>query len=403
MTPSPGVSNIQYTPRSSATACRALSVSMTRPCTVVPRCTTFRPISAATGNGTTGNAYAGVRAPDVVGNIRVDQAWGLFQISAAAHLVDASYNALTAGTAQPTALSEISEHPEDKWGGSVMAALNIKNLPTGAGDDIKIDASYAKGDSQERDLHLRGFAELCDVWRQQPSGRLPELRVRSDDGRGLPPGDRRRHRRHQADGSLWCPLARSTTTGIRTGRAACSAAIRPCDIMAPSVTSRAPRASIVPSTPPAPARSPADYSCNPDFNIAQLGFVTRWTPVKNLTFSGEVLWVHLDQKFTGAATLAASAPKPTTVYEYRDQDAVSLQLSRPAQLLTAFPKTVSASTASGDAPPEAFLCISSITKPQAFAGFERNGALAGYPIHFQKGSIWGAAMMQAGVDDHGIK
>jgi hypothetical protein len=54
--------------------------------------------------------------------------------------------------------------------------------------------------------------------------------------------------------------------------------------------------------------------------------VTRWTPVKNLTFSAEVLWIHLDQKFTGAATLAASAPKPTTVYEYRDQDAVSLQL-----------------------------------------------------------------------------
>ncbi len=28
------------------------------------------------------NAYAGVHAPDVVGNIRVDQAWGLFQVSA---------------------------------------------------------------------------------------------------------------------------------------------------------------------------------------------------------------------------------------------------------------------------------------------------------------------------------
>ena len=26
-----------------------------------------------------------------------------------------------------------------------MAALQIKNLPTGAGDDIKIDASYAMG------------------------------------------------------------------------------------------------------------------------------------------------------------------------------------------------------------------------------------------------------------------
>jgi hypothetical protein len=26
-----------------------------------------------------------------------------------------------------------------------MAALNIKNIPTGAGDDIKFDVSYAKG------------------------------------------------------------------------------------------------------------------------------------------------------------------------------------------------------------------------------------------------------------------
>ena len=29
-----------------------------------------------------------------------------------------------------------------------MAALQIKNIPTGAGDDIKIDASWAKGDTK---------------------------------------------------------------------------------------------------------------------------------------------------------------------------------------------------------------------------------------------------------------
>src|SRR6202011_396518 len=44
--------------------------------------------------GTQANSYGGVYAPDVVGNIRVDQAWGLFQISAAGHLVDGSYNSL---------------------------------------------------------------------------------------------------------------------------------------------------------------------------------------------------------------------------------------------------------------------------------------------------------------------
>ena len=70
----------------------------------------------------------------------------------------------------------------------------------------------------------------------------------------------------------------------------------------------------------------ADYSCNPDFNVSQLGFITRWTPVKNLTLSAEVMWFHLDQKFTGGAVLAVPAPKPTTLYEYKDQDTVSLNV-----------------------------------------------------------------------------
>jgi len=68
------------------------------------------------------------------------------------------------------------------------------------------------------------------------------------------------------------------------------------------------------------------YSCNPDFNISQLGVITRWTPVKNLTFSAEVQWVHLDQKMSGSSTFAATAPKPTTLYEFKDQNTVSLQV-----------------------------------------------------------------------------
>ena len=94
------------------------------------------------------NAYAGTHAPDIVGNIRVDQAWGLFQLWAAAHEVSGSYNILGAG-AVPTALSEISGHPETKWGGAVMAALQIKNIPTGPGDDIKFNATYAVGDTKQ--------------------------------------------------------------------------------------------------------------------------------------------------------------------------------------------------------------------------------------------------------------
>jgi hypothetical protein len=68
------------------------------------------------------------------------------------------------------------------------------------------------------------------------------------------------------------------------------------------------------------------YSCNPDFNVSQLGVVTRWTPVKTLTFSGEVQWFHLDQKMADSSVFSATAPKPAALYEFKDQDTVLLQL-----------------------------------------------------------------------------
>src|SRR5207245_3092520 len=138
-----GVNNIQYTFEFGNGV--SASIGLDDP-TVWDRTAVYNlSIPSAIGaNGTGSNAYAGTHAPDIVGRIRVDQAWGLFQVSAAAHEVSGSYNTLGAGGV-PTAFSEISGHPETKWGGAVMAALQIKNIPTGAGDDIKIDASYAKG------------------------------------------------------------------------------------------------------------------------------------------------------------------------------------------------------------------------------------------------------------------
>jgi hypothetical protein len=59
-----------------------------------------------------------------------------------------------------------------------------------------------------------------------------------------------------------------------------------------------------------------------------VGVVTRWTPVKNLTFSAEVGAVFLDQKFGGAIGETPSAPKPGlvqgAVYEFNDQSTVFL-------------------------------------------------------------------------------
>jgi hypothetical protein len=69
-------------------------------------------------------------------------------------------------------------------------------------------------------------------------------------------------------------------------------------------------------------------SCNPDYNIAQLGTQTQWTPVKNLTFTADLTWQHLDQKYAGTITYPGSASigKPATIYELKDQDSVTLLL-----------------------------------------------------------------------------
>src|ERR1700730_16545485 len=316
-----GVNNIQYTAQFGNGV--SGTIGLDEP-TVFTRTAVYNLSTGLSAIGITGNSYAGVHAPDVVGNIRIDQAWGLFQISAAAHEVNGSYNILTAGTAQPTNLSEISGHPETKWGGSVMAALNIKNLPTGAGDDIKIDATYAKGDTKNvistsatspnfamfsgsnRAYHSRGWCAPTDaVYLPALFGGTGDLKLTTAYGvRG-------------AFNHNWDPYWSSSLFGgwsaVRYNGNAFDITTAKGQYCAAYYLSSSASAAVR-------AANAASSTCNPDFNVSQLGVVTRWTPVKNLTFSAEAIWFHLDQKFTGTALLTPSAPKPTAVYEFKNQD-----------------------------------------------------------------------------------
>ena len=140
-----GVNNIQYTAQFGNGV--SGTIGLDDP-TVFNRTALYNLSQPIGGNGLSTTAYGGFIAPDLVGNIRVDQAWGLFQISGALHTVNASYNNVQAFNTPGVTSSVLSGHPDTKVGGSVMAALQIKNIPTGPGDDIKIDASWAKGDTK---------------------------------------------------------------------------------------------------------------------------------------------------------------------------------------------------------------------------------------------------------------
>src|SRR6266568_5516622 len=79
--------------------------------------------------------YAGTIAPDIIGVLKVDQAWGLFQVSAAAHDNHAAYFGAT----------EITGHPSDRWGWAAQLALSLKTPMTGAGDVINVQGVYTNG------------------------------------------------------------------------------------------------------------------------------------------------------------------------------------------------------------------------------------------------------------------
>ncbi|HEY0852398.1 MAG TPA: porin [Bradyrhizobium sp.] len=278
------------------------------------------PASSVSTLGIPANAYAGTRAPDVVGNIRVDQAWGLFQISAAAHEVSGSYNVLTSA-GLPTPLSEISGHPDTKWGGSVMAALQIKNIPTGPGDDLKIDASYARGDTKNVISTSAASPSFAMFGGTSRLGAYQSIGLGyTSDGVFTPGGQIELTEAWGVRGAFnhnWDPYWSSSLWGSYAAvRYNNNAKALYCGAFAPAngtVTGRT---------------FSADFACNPDFNVAQVGLTTRWTPVKNLTFSAEVGAFFLDQKMTGAITASpgATSPKPATTYEFRDQSTVFLNV-----------------------------------------------------------------------------
>jgi hypothetical protein len=279
--------------------------------------------SQATAAGA--NVYAGTHVPDIAANIRIDQAWGLFHLSGILHNVTASYNVVGAGGV-PTALSEVSGHPDDKWGGAVTAALQIKNLPTGAGDDIKIDATYAKGNTKavistsggSPSFGMFGSTGRLGAYQSIGFGQTSDAVFLPGFLTGGATGDLKLTEAYGIRGAYnhnWDPYWSTSLWGSY-------AAVRYNGSATDILTAKG---QFCASFNFGKAVS-ADYTCNPDYNIAQVGVVTRWTPVKNLTFSAEVGAFFLDQKFTGAATLSPAAPKPTAVYEFKDQSTVFLNV-----------------------------------------------------------------------------
>jgi len=244
------------------------------------------------------NSTGGAWAPDLVAMVRVDQAWGLFQFSVAAHDNHATYYIPTL---------ETSGHPGDKWGWAAQVALSIKNIPTGPGDTINLQAVYTDGASRYniQDLVPTTFAMYggsgVGAYQSLGFGQVSDAVFSAGGDLQLTQTWGFRGAYTHNWNPYWNTAIYGAFANIHYNGTAAAAICTNINAVAVAGTG---------------------FSCNPDFNIGQIGLITRWTPVKNLTFSGDVLYTNLDQKYTGQVGIPAVAAlaKPGAPYELKDQN-----------------------------------------------------------------------------------
>jgi hypothetical protein len=307
------------------------------------------PSSLVTAQGT---AYSGTFAPDIVGNIKVDQAWGMFQLSGVLRDVTPGYwlsantiNASTLVTGNNLTGQETLGHPDSKWGGAVSAALQIKNIPTGAGDDVKIEGTYGVGATK----YVLGTAAALggSFYMTKASGAPGNTAgtiaigaitdgvyggfdTNMQSGLQLTKGWGFRG----AFNHNWSPeWSSSLFGGIARISYNDTAKALWCASYGGTNPDGTPLVGVAsPGGHPANAVAGSGYTCDPGFTMSQIGLTTRWTPVKNLTFSSEVMYSYLKTNMTGQASGTTSSAFPVignagvAVWNYGNVGTVNVNL-----------------------------------------------------------------------------
>jgi hypothetical protein len=269
------------------------------------------PVSTAFGNNTLrlstdiGN-NRGNWVPDIVGNLRVDQAWGFAQISAAAHQDAAQYyptnfsNGAT-GFGSFTYPANTTLHPGDAWGWAIGAGIQL-NVPTGVGDVVSFAGNYCHGASRycsnpaggvrgagnlynERNGHTIGFGNLSDAYYNAAGGNLELPNAWNFEAgfahhwdakwqTSLYGGYLKYEANSNAVDTLYCPAP---------GNAGAIAGYN------------------------GPALGPG---CR-DWSAWQVGSRTLWNPVPNLDISVDIIYHRINSALKGGSFTSAAAGLPT--------------------------------------------------------------------------------------------
>jgi Porin subfamily len=263
------------------------------------------------GLGATSFDNKGQQAPDVVGNLRIEQAWGYAQVAAALHDASGGYYTTAASIGCGAGVNCVTGgHPADKYGFAVTGGFTLNDVLGFKGDQVGAEAVYAEGAAG---YVTRGLG----AWQMYSSGNNAGFGWLTDSV--------------YASGSnielttvwgvngfaqhLWNPKWRTSVYG---GYVEVDYNSNAKTLICPAGTATATPVGFV-----AGALTGVS-NCNPDFSFWQVGTRTQWNPHPDLDVGVDVQWTHLNTAYKGSATLAANGARPTGVYAIDDQDIVTV-------------------------------------------------------------------------------
>ena len=239
----------------------------------------------------------GNEVPDIVGNLRVDQAWGSAQISGALHLNQAQYYGAPSVSWPPRSATQ--GHPDDKWGYALAAGITLK-MPWDPKDTFHRRHVRERGD----DLCLEHAGRFRRPFRKARRSTRPMLSPLAG----------------------WMTPISAASRPPLTGYAVAS-----CNCPRPGTSKRASSitgrqhcgrrsGALTPSSKPTARRSTSWFAVRAgfgpgcaDFSAWQIGSRTIWNPVANLDIGLEVMYTKVNTAFEGGTAVTGASVSPGAI------------------------------------------------------------------------------------------
>ena len=243
--------------------------------------------------GTT--AIFGFKVPDIVANLRVDQAWGFAGISAALHNSSGAY--------YNTINNVNNGHPEDKYGWALAGGAKF-NLP--GGDMVGFNVCYSEGNA--------GRCTNENAWQLYNNSNSVGVGWLSDGvfGTGTQIELTKVWSALAAYEHIWNPKWRTAVGGGYVNVDYNGTATNLINARLPGAGPA--NCGVVAAGATLAAFTPAlGNSCNPDYSFWEAYTRTQWNPVPQLDIGLQVMYTHHNTAYKGPAALTANGSRPAVV------------------------------------------------------------------------------------------